>query len=223
MSRLLLGTTIGFANVVLLVPAQAVAQVTTATDVTQDDPRLRHLPEHPAGPGQGADGGLGESAHLSSVRYEQFAERLTRGALESQRLLEPLLPALPAGTRDAPAAHADDLPGSASRSSRSAATASGWWRIRPCWAGPSARAPSVRWSRASKASIAARAWRTPSGIAARTACHAAVKANDRLTREKMTYILEELRRTAYSTVCPHGRPALLRLTRQDLERPFERM
>src|SRR4029434_7656994 len=38
-------------------------------------------------------------------------------------------------------------------------------------------------------------------IAATTACHAAVKANYPLTFEKMTHILEELRATAYSTVC----------------------
>ena len=43
-------------------------------------------------------------------------------------------------------------------------------------------------------------------IAATMACHAAVKANYPLTAEKMAHILEELRRTAYSTICPHGRP-----------------
>ena len=59
-------------------------------------------------------------------------------------------------------------------------------------------------------------------IAAMTACHAAVKANDRLTLEKMAHILTELQRTAYSTVCPHGRPVLLRLTRRELEKSFQR-
>lgn len=60
-------------------------------------------------------------------------------------------------------------------------------------------------------------------IAATTACHAAVKANDPLTYEKMAHILEELRATAYSTVCPHGRPVMLRLTRREIERNFERI
>ena len=46
-------------------------------------------------------------------------------------------------------------------------------------------------------------------IAATTACHAAVKANYPLTFEKMAHILDELRATAYSTVCPHGRPVML--------------
>jgi DNA mismatch repair protein MutL len=60
-------------------------------------------------------------------------------------------------------------------------------------------------------------------IAALTACHAAVKANDPLTMEKMAHILEELRATAYSTVCPHGRPVMLRITRREVEKNFERI
>ena len=60
-------------------------------------------------------------------------------------------------------------------------------------------------------------------IAALTACHAAVKANYPLTMEKMAHILEELRATAYSTVCPHGRPVMLRITRREVEKNFERI
>ena len=60
-------------------------------------------------------------------------------------------------------------------------------------------------------------------IAATTACHAAVKANYPLTHAKMLHILEELRRTAYSTVCPHGRPVMLRLTRREIEKNFQRI
>ena len=55
------------------------------------------------------------------------------------------------------------------------------------------------------------------------ACHAAVKANYPLTAEKMAHILEELRRTAYSTICPHGRPVMLRLTRREIEKNFQRI
>jgi DNA mismatch repair protein MutL len=55
------------------------------------------------------------------------------------------------------------------------------------------------------------------------ACHAAVKANYPLTQEKMRYILSELRRTAYSSVCPHGRPVVLRITRREVEKNFQRI
>jgi DNA mismatch repair protein MutL len=60
-------------------------------------------------------------------------------------------------------------------------------------------------------------------IAATMACHAAVRAHDPLTTEKMQHILDELRATAYSTVCPHGRPVMFRISRRDLERRFERI
>jgi DNA mismatch repair protein MutL len=60
-------------------------------------------------------------------------------------------------------------------------------------------------------------------IAALTACHAAVKANYPLTMEKMAHILDEVRATAYSTVCPHGRPVMLRITRREVEKNFERI
>ncbi len=60
-------------------------------------------------------------------------------------------------------------------------------------------------------------------IAATMACHAAVKANYPLTPEKMAHILEELQRTAYSTICPHGRPVMLRLTRREIEKNFQRI
>ena len=60
-------------------------------------------------------------------------------------------------------------------------------------------------------------------IAATMACHAAVKANDPLTREKMQYLLDELRRTSHSSVCPHGRPVVLRLTRREIEKSFDRI
>ena len=158
------------------------------------------------------------------ILYEQVTERLTRGALESQRLLEPLLIALPAGARDALAAHADDL-------------ARLGFEIDP-FGGDSVRVaavPALLGRGACETAVRALAEDLEGldrgasvadaigRIAASTACHAAVKANDRLTMEKMSYILQELRRTAYSTVCPHGRPVLLRLTRRELEKRFERI
>ena len=157
------------------------------------------------------------------ILYEQVTDRLTRGALESQRLLEPLLIALPDGARDALAAHAEDLVRLG-------------FEVEP-FGGDSVRVAAVPalMGRAECESAVRAMAEDLEGldqgavvgdaigrIAASTACHAAVKANDRLTMEKMTWLLQELRRTAYSTVCPHGRPVLLRLTRQELEKRFER-
>ena len=69
----------------------------------------------------------------------------------------------------------------------------------------------------------ARVEETLKRIAATIACHAAVKANYPLTYDKMVHILAELRATAYSTICPHGRPVMLRLTRREVEKNFQRI
>ncbi len=158
------------------------------------------------------------------VLFEQVMERLTEGRLESQRLLEPLVLELPPAQRGALEAHADDLERFGFDVDR--------------FGGESVRvsaAPSLLSRTECEQAVRALAGDLEGldrgasvegalrRIAATTACHAAVKANDRLTLEKMTYILTELRRTAYSTVCPHGRPVVLRLTRHELEKRFERV
>src|SRR5262249_46216883 len=60
-------------------------------------------------------------------------------------------------------------------------------------------------------------------IAGTAAGHGGVKANSPLTYEKMAHILDELRATAYPTVCPHGRPVVLLLTRREIEKNFDRI
>ena len=59
-------------------------------------------------------------------------------------------------------------------------------------------------------------------IAASLACHAAIKINMPLTHEKMRWLIDRLLLTSSPTTCPHGRPAILRLTKRDLERGFHR-
>ena len=158
------------------------------------------------------------------VLFERAMERLRDGRLESQRLLEPLLVELPAGGREALALRAAELErfgfdveefgGGAVRVTALPAVLS------PAEAAATIRALSDDLEGLDRG---ARVEETLRRIAATTACHAAVKANAPLTVEKMVHILEELRRTAYSTVCPHGRPVMLRLTRREIERNFQRI
>lgn len=56
----------------------------------------------------------------------------------------------------------------------------------------------------------------------RAACRAAVKARDRLKREEMSALLEELAGTDNPWTCPHGRPTFIRLTTGELARLFKR-
>jgi DNA mismatch repair protein MutL len=62
-----------------------------------------------------------------------------------------------------------------------------------------------------------------SRVAARIACHAAIKVNFELAPEKMQYLVRELWRARQPTVCPHGRPTTLRIGKEQIERDFGRI
>jgi len=158
------------------------------------------------------------------VLFERFMERLTTGPVESQRLLEPIVLDLPAGARQAILAHMEalrrfgfDVEEFGGASLRVASV--------PAALGGGDAIDAVR-TLAEDLEGLDRGARVEEGlrrIAATMACHAAVKANDPLTYEKMAHLLDELRLTAYSTVCPHGRPIMLRLTRREIEKNFQRI
>jgi DNA mismatch repair protein MutL len=158
------------------------------------------------------------------VLFERITERLASGQLESQRLLEPLLLDLPASGREALRSHAADLQrlgfdveefgGTDVRVSAYPALL----RREEIDGALRALAEDLEGlDRGSRVDDAIKR------IAATMACHAAVKANYPLTHQKMAHILEELRQTAYSTICPHGRPVMLRLTRREVEKNFQRI
>ncbi len=158
------------------------------------------------------------------VLFERVMERLTTGRLESQRLLDPVLVELSLESRQALLSHSadldrlgfgvDDFGGDTLRLTAV-----------PALLGRDDAVVALRalaedlegLDRGREVGDALRR------LAATTACHAAVKANYPLTHEKMMHILEELRRTAYSSVCPHGRPVMLRLTRREIEKNFQRI
>jgi DNA mismatch repair protein MutL len=158
------------------------------------------------------------------VLFERITERLTCGALESQRLLVPMLVDLPPAARQALTSHAADLERLGFELEEFGGESI---RVTACPAllGREDCAAALRslaqdlegLDRGSGVDAAIKR------IAATTACHAAVKANYPLTHEKMAHILEELRRTAYSTICPHGRPVMLRITRREVEKNFQRI
>ena len=60
-------------------------------------------------------------------------------------------------------------------------------------------------------------------IAASIACHAAIKVNMPLEQNKMEWLLSELAKTAYPTTCPHGRPVILRYSLKDIQKAFKRI
>jgi DNA mismatch repair protein MutL len=158
------------------------------------------------------------------VLFEQVMEKLTSGTLESQRLLTPIVLELSAAQRQVLSAHAAVL-------TRFGLEVEDFGGGSVCLAAVPAlldRADCEAAVRALAEDLeggvpGARVEDSLRRIAATMACHAAVKANYPLTLEKMHYILAELRRTAYSSVCPHGRPVVLRLTRREIEKNFQRI
>jgi DNA mismatch repair protein MutL len=158
------------------------------------------------------------------VLYERTLEKLTGGRLESQRLLTPILVDLPAASRQALVARVADLDRLGFEVEEFGGEAVKVAAL-PALLGVEDAAATLRtlaedlegFDRGSPAEAALKL------MAATIACHAAVKANYPLTYEKMTHILEELAATAYSTICPHGRPVMLRLTRREIEKNFQRI
>ncbi|HEX6323187.1 MAG TPA: DNA mismatch repair endonuclease MutL [Vicinamibacterales bacterium] len=158
------------------------------------------------------------------VLFEQISERLSAGTLESQRLLTPIVLELTSSQAEALGGQRDEL-------------ARLGFEAEP-FGGTSLRVdavPALLDLAEAEATVRAladdldglekgsRAGEAIRRMAATMACHAAVKANDVLTPEKMQYILAELERTSYSSVCPHGRPVVLRLTRREIEKNFQRI
>jgi DNA mismatch repair protein MutL len=60
-------------------------------------------------------------------------------------------------------------------------------------------------------------------IAASIACHAAIKVNMPLEQNKMEWLLAELAKTEFPIACPHGRPVVLRYSMKDIQRAFKRI
>jgi DNA mismatch repair protein MutL len=60
-------------------------------------------------------------------------------------------------------------------------------------------------------------------IAASIACHAAIKINQPLDQQKISWLLEALSKTEHPTACPHGRPIALRYSHKDIQRAFQRI
>jgi DNA mismatch repair protein MutL len=158
------------------------------------------------------------------VLFERVMQRLTSGPLESQRLLVPMV-------LDVTAASCEILVGRSSELAQLGFEVEGFGAAAiKVTAVPAllkaedvARALAALAEDLERLDRGAKVQDALQRIAATTACHAAVKANYPLTYEKMTHILDELRETAYSTVCPHGRPVMLRLTRREIEKNFDRI
>lgn len=157
------------------------------------------------------------------VMYEQLRQRITRGPLESQRLLLPAT--IPVTSRQAEAL---ETAGELLERLGLEVTAFGADSVAiHAFPGLLRDADPGEFLRDLLDRIAA----MPGGMSPEVAlqdvlslmaCKAAVKAGDALTPEEIDALMAQRHLIDKATNCPHGRPTMLRLTKSDLERQFKR-
>ncbi len=158
------------------------------------------------------------------VRFEQLQERAGRRLVESQGLLAPVVVELAPPLRPVLDANVEGLRelgfdvepfgGGATR-----------LRAVPAVLGTRDPGPALAAILQDLAERDAADWAVSSTrdrLAATLACHSAVRAGQPLGSEPMTAIVRDLYRTAHRTLCPHGRPTLVRVPKDELSRWFGR-
>jgi DNA mismatch repair protein MutL len=55
------------------------------------------------------------------------------------------------------------------------------------------------------------------------ACHSVIRANRKLGKEEIQALLNDLDRIDFAMQCPHGRPVLIQISEEQLERMFKRV
>ena len=188
----------------------AILQVHNAYVVTQDEQGVVIVDQH---------------ALHERVMFEYLMERLSRGPLESQRLLTP-------ETVDASPAQLEALDSLSELLSQIGIEAS---PLGPTAVGVHAF-PSFLYSRnvdirpfmsdllerAATSSIAPTSEEALRDVVDMMSCKAAVKAGDRLGGDELARLLELRHEVERSSSCPHGRPTSVRLTLAQLEKLFHR-
>lgn len=157
------------------------------------------------------------------VLYEQLKDKMARQALESQRLLVPEPVTLPSREIAALVEAKETL-------------ATLGFEIEPfgddcvlCSAYPAmlSRAPAAELLREMVEPLVS-AGKSPSqrelldSLLHRMACHAAVKAGDRLAPSEIEALMSQWDATENAHHCPHGRPTALIFSREELDRRFKR-
>ena len=158
------------------------------------------------------------------VRFERIAAQLQQGAAESQLLLVPLVFTPSPAVRPLLEANAADL-------------AAVGYEVEPFGGGAvrvsavPAVLPGADPAQALEALLRDLLEREGSQwlvsglrerLAATLACHSAVRAGQPLSPEAMSAIVRDLSLAAHPTLCPHGRPTIVRIPRAEVTRWFGR-
>jgi DNA mismatch repair protein MutL len=159
------------------------------------------------------------------VRFERLLERAGRQAVESQGLLEGLVVDLPPDLRPVLDAHGEALRELGYDVEPFGAGGATRLRAVPAILGTKDPGPALERVLRDLKEREAADWAvagTRDRLAATLACHSAVRAGQALNVEQMASIVRDVFRTAHPTLCPHGRPTVVRVPRDELSRWFGR-
>jgi DNA mismatch repair protein MutL len=158
------------------------------------------------------------------VRFERLLERAARHVVESQGLLEPVVLDLPPelalvldGSAEGLRELGYDVEPFGGRAAR--------LRAVPAILGTRDPGPALERLLRDLKDREASEWAvagTRDRLAATLACHSAVRAGQSMNVEQMSSIVRDVLRTAHPTLCPHGRPTMVRVPREELSRWFGR-
>jgi DNA mismatch repair protein MutL len=158
------------------------------------------------------------------VRFEALLERASRHLVESQGLLEPLVLDLAPELRPVLDACRDHL-GELGYDVEPFGGGAVRLRAVPAVLGPRDPGPSLERLLRDLRERETSQWAvsgTRDRLAATIACHSAVRAGQPLHVDAMAAIVRELATTAHPTLCPHGRPTVVRVPKDELSRWFGR-
>lgn len=158
------------------------------------------------------------------VLFEKILRQRARGAVESQRLLMPVVIELSPAQQVEYARIADELHGSGFETEPFGRNTIA---VKAVPAGvAAAEAEKILLEILEVAESELRGLSIEDlrrAVAASIACRAAIKVNTRLDEAKMNWLLAELAATQCPMTCPHGRPVALRYSTRDILRGFHRI
>jgi len=158
------------------------------------------------------------------VRFEALLERASRHLVESQGLLEPLVLDVAPELRpvlDGFREHLGELGYDVEPFGGGAVRL----RAVPAVLGTGDPGPSLERLLRDLRERETSHWAVSSArdrLAATIACHSAVRAGQPLHLDAMAAIVRDLAATAHPTLCPHGRPTVVRVPKEELSRWFGR-
>jgi DNA mismatch repair protein MutL len=174
------------------------------------------------------DGGdlliVDQHAAHERVRFERLRQQLQQRAVESQRLLVPLVLEIAPELRPVLDASREDLDALGYDVEAFGGMST---RVRAVPAVLGTGDPGLALERVLRDLLEREAgdWMVSGPrdrLAATLACHSAVRAGQGLSPESMAAIVNDLGRTSEPLLCPHGRPTIVRIRRDEVSRWFGR-